>query len=54
MQSKVWNNTTAEPDRLERRMAEFIVHRYLPWSAIVGIAAIDEIGHPRPQRCWLR
>ena len=42
MQGKMWNNTTSEPDRMERRMAEFLVHRHVPWSAIVGIAAIDE------------
>lgn len=42
MQGKMWSNSTSEPDRMERRMAEFLVHRHVPWSAIVGIAAIDE------------
>jgi hypothetical protein len=42
MKGKMWNNTSAEPDRMERRMAEFLVHRHVPWSTIVGVAAIDE------------
>lgn len=38
MTSREWFNTDNEPDRRERRMAEFLVHRHLPWSAILGIA----------------
>ena len=38
MAGSAWFNTDDEPDRLERRMAELLVHRQVPWSAFVGIA----------------
>ena len=38
----MWKNTSEEPDRLERRMAEFLVHRHVAWDLIVGVAAINE------------
>lgn len=42
MEAKMWNNTPEEPDRMERRMAEFLVHRHVKWDLIMGVAAIDE------------
>lgn len=42
MQSKWWHNTGAEPDRMERRMAEFLVHGSVPWEAFVGVATRTE------------
>ena len=42
MEAKMWKNTSEEPDRMERRMAEFLVHRHVAWDLIVGVAAIDE------------
>jgi len=42
MEQKMWNNTAAEPDRMERRMAEFLVYRSVPWDAFLGVGAIDE------------
>jgi ssDNA thymidine ADP-ribosyltransferase, DarT len=42
MEAKMWNNTPDEPDRMERRMAEFLVHRHVKWDLIMGVAAIDE------------
>ncbi len=27
---------------MERRMAEWLVHRHVPWSAIIGVAARTE------------
>lgn len=42
MTSRMWNNTTEDGDRMRRRAAEFLVHREVPWSAFIGIAAIDE------------
>ena len=45
MEGKMWHSTEDQPGRMERRMAEFLVHRHVPWSAFLGIAAIND------QRC---
>lgn len=42
MEALRWHNTPQEPDRRERRMAEFLVHCHVPWSAIIGVAARTE------------
>ena len=39
MESQWWNNTTTDPDRMARRMAEFLVHRKVPWEAFIELAA---------------
>jgi hypothetical protein len=39
MRARMWNNTSDEPDRRERRMAECLVHRQVPWRAITYVAA---------------
>lgn len=33
MKGRMWNDTEDEPDRMERRMAECLVHRRVPWEA---------------------
>ncbi len=33
MRATMWANTSAEPDRKERRMAECLVHACVPWEA---------------------
>ncbi|MGH3931021.1 MAG: type II toxin-antitoxin system toxin DNA ADP-ribosyl transferase DarT [Pseudonocardiaceae bacterium] len=38
MAARIWRDTDAEPDRRERRMAECLVHRRVPWEAIKCIA----------------
>lgn len=42
MQDTIWRNTEAEPDRVERRMAEFLVHGRVPWEAFLGVAVRTE------------
>ena len=42
MEGRMWNDTDEEPDRMERRMAEFLVHGRVPWSAFIGVAARDD------------
>ncbi len=39
MRATMWNNTHNEPDRRERRMAECLVHRHVPWRAFEYVAA---------------
>ena len=45
MEALMWHATAEEPDRMELwRMAEFLVHGHVPWSALVGVAArTDEV-----------
>lgn len=43
MNQTYWQNTAQEPDRRERRMAEFLVHGVVPWKAFVGLGTIDEV-----------
>ena len=42
MKGLMWKNTDEEPDRQERRMAEFLVHGHVPWSAFIGMAARND------------
>ncbi len=41
MRATMWSNTPSEPDRMERRMAECLVHRQVPWRAIEYVATIS-------------
>lgn len=36
-----WNNTADHPDRQEKKQAEFLVHRTMPWNLIVGIGVLN-------------
>lgn len=42
MDATWWNNTAEFPDRKERRMAECLVHRVLPWDAVTRIVTKTE------------
>lgn len=37
-----WNTTAEYPDRQEKKQAEFLVHRVVPWSLIAGIGVLDK------------
>lgn len=37
-----WHDTAAYPDRMERRMAEFLVHEQFPLDALVGVAVHND------------
>lgn len=39
MAARMWNDTPDEPDRKERRMAECLVHRRVPWDAFTEVVA---------------
>jgi hypothetical protein len=36
-----WGNTLENPDRKERKQAEFLVHEFLPWDFIGNIGVYD-------------
>jgi ssDNA thymidine ADP-ribosyltransferase, DarT len=40
--SRFWFDTEEDPDRCRRKQAELLVHRFVPWEALLGIAAISE------------
>lgn len=42
MRERYWYDTPAEPDRRERRMAECLAHRLVPWTAFLQVAARTE------------
>ena len=37
MVATMWNDTIDEPDRMERRMAECLVHEVVPWEAFTEV-----------------
>ena len=39
MRATMWNNDDAHPDRMERRMAECLVHERVPWAAFTEVVA---------------
>jgi hypothetical protein len=42
IQSNTWHNTAEDPDRKERKMAECLVHRFVPWNCITGIGVFSQ------------
>ena len=50
MAARIWKNTVEEPDRVERRMAELLVHELVPFEAILGIAVHDAATQTRVEQ----
>lgn len=42
MEAKNWANTSDDGSRMQRRMAEFLVHRRVPWDAVTHIATCSD------------
>lgn len=42
MRAQMWNNTPSDGERLERRMAEFLVHESVPLDLLLGVAVRSE------------
>jgi hypothetical protein len=40
--ARYWADTPEDNDRKRRKQAEFLVHAFLPWTAVAGIAVFDE------------
>lgn len=41
MAARIWRDTPEDLSRKERRMAEFLVHQFVPWSQVSGVAVYD-------------
>ena len=39
---RYWRKTVTDPDRMRRKQAEFLVHKYCPWPLIRGIGVINQ------------
>ncbi|MGW6292135.1 type II toxin-antitoxin system toxin DNA ADP-ribosyl transferase DarT [Streptomyces sp. NPDC055058] len=53
MAARYWNNTADDGDRMRRRMAELLVHGYLPVTAVHEVATYDH-EHAQQVRHLLR
>lgn len=42
MQARDWFDDAQHPDRKRRRQAEFLVHQFVPWSAIIEVGVMTE------------
>lgn len=42
MELRIWKDTADDPDRMRRRMAEFLVYEELPLDLVAGIGTFDD------------
>jgi hypothetical protein len=52
MNKTYWHNTLEYPDRMERRMAEFLVHGQVPLAMLVGVAVQSDGRRTRVERLF--
>jgi hypothetical protein len=50
MGMRIWKNTAEDPDRMRRRMAEFLVHGRVPVSCLAGIAVRNQATKSQVER----
>jgi hypothetical protein len=48
-----WYDTPEYPDRMERRMAEFLVHDRVPLDLLLGVAVDSDAQKPRIERLFV-
>lgn len=51
MRSIMWNNTPDDTDRMERRMAEFLIHKFAPIQLIREIGVYDQMNYKYINAC---
>ena len=54
MEGRMWNDDPGHPDRKERRMAELLVHRRVPWDAVLRVGAFDTARRSRAEAILTR
>lgn len=52
MKARMWNNTLEDGERMERRMAEFLVHGEVPFDLVVRVAARSDDRKARIERLF--
>jgi len=52
MRATMWNNTLADGERMERRMAEFLVHGEVPFKLVRRVAVRSEAHKARVERLF--
>lgn len=52
MRATMWNNTLADGERMERRMAEFLVHGEVPFNLVRRVAVRSEAHKARVERLF--
>ena len=54
MEARMWKDDPGHPDRKERRMAELLVHRRVPWDAVLRVGAFDAARRSRAEAILTR
>lgn len=52
MRERIWRNTPDDGERMERRMAEFLVHERVPLDLLLGVGVHSDAQKPRIERLF--